>query len=107
MCLLLVLLALAAPRPATGGCPSKLGPGRHSVALWLPDAADPSVVWSRGLEVVVAVGMARSTPRPAVVMWHGCGSDPEKFQEESGTGLLIQGVLGTPSRTGLGVGPSL
>ena len=79
MLLLATTLALGA---VASTCPSKLGAGQHTIRLQLPDAADPSIVWERAFDVVVPASRRRSR-RPALFMWHGCGSDPEKFRLES------------------------
>lgn len=62
--------------PSNGRCPSQLTPGEHLVTL---------NVGGRDREVYVMVppGLTAKEVRPAIVMWHGCGSSPEKFEMES------------------------
>jgi hypothetical protein len=67
----------------TGTCPSAYGPGKYTIQLQVTNPGDGSI-WSRSFEVYVADEMPLSTPRPAVMMWHGCNSDPEKFESEAG-----------------------
>ena len=64
----------------TSRCPSSLGPGLHTVRL---DVPSEGTVYARAFDVYVAASQPLRQRRPVVVMWHGCGSDPEKFQEES------------------------
>ena len=81
--LLVLLLPSLLLRPAAwvaaAACPSRVGPGHHTVRLSLSSGG---VAWERSVEVHVPHDMP-ARPRPAVLMWHGCGSDPEKFVEES------------------------
>lgn len=76
--------AVAATAPSgKSTCPSAYGPGLHQIRMSIPDADDPSFVWERAFDLYVAAEMDPMVESPAVTMWHGCGSDPEKFQEES------------------------
>ena len=81
----LVAAAAALPVNATRSstCPSQLGPGLHTIRMDVPDAVDPEFVWSRAFDVYVPAEMDPNVESPTMLMWHGCGSDPEKFQEES------------------------
>lgn len=65
---------------ATSRCPSAFGPGKHVVRLSLPGEG---VTWERSFDLFVPATMPLGRRQPALFMWHGCGSDPEKFQEES------------------------
>lgn len=75
-------LALLLGGPTCGGamCPSMYGPGEHSIRVSIP--AD-GVVWEREFVVTVPPTLTEE-PAPAMIMWHGCGSDIEKFKLESG-----------------------
>jgi poly(3-hydroxybutyrate) depolymerase len=64
-----------------GTCPSLFGPGKHSIDLRV---ADPNGgVWERNIQVFVPDALPLDEERPSVLNIHGCGSDPEKFEEES------------------------
>ena len=76
---LLGMTLLLLLRPACAGCPARLAPGHHD--LRMPIEAD-GVTWERQFSVFVPEGLAGAAP--SVMMWHGCGSDVEKFQSESG-----------------------
>lgn len=86
--LALATVADAAPRilnrtvaTTKATCPSQFPPGKHTITL---DVTDPSgAQWARSFEVFVPEEMPLAEERPAIVNWHGCGSDPEKFEEES------------------------
>ena len=77
---LLALSALALRLSAAPQCPSTVGPGKHTVRLSIDS---DGVVWERSFDLFVPQTMPLRELRPALLMWHGCGSDPEKFQEES------------------------
>ena len=62
-------------------CPTTLPPGKHTIALSVTDPGGAQ--WARSFEVFVPEEIDPAEPRPAIVNWHGCGSDPEKFEEES------------------------
>ena len=68
------LLVLGLAHAASAACPSRLSPGEHMVGVGIA-----------GVErtFFISVPVEVSTPRPAVTMWHGCGSSPEKFELES------------------------
>jgi hypothetical protein len=91
----LLTAAMAAPRQPHGlnltssrrsQCPSAYGPGKHQIRMSIPDVDDPSFIWERMFDLIIGDGMPLEEERPTVLMWHGCGSDPEKFQEESEMG---------------------
>lgn len=81
---LMLASSLVAVRPlsaaAKSRCPSAFGPGKHVVRLSLPGEG---VTWERSFDLFVPETMPLGRRQPALFMWHGCGSDPEKFQEES------------------------
>jgi poly(3-hydroxybutyrate) depolymerase len=64
-------------------CPSTVGPGLHTVRLDVPAEGGSDVLFGRAFDIFVASTLPLRNRRPAVLMWHGCGSDPEKFQDES------------------------
>eukprot|EP01062_Namystynia_karyoxenos_P056261 TRINITY_DN47231_c0_g1_i1.p2 TRINITY_DN47231_c0_g1~~TRINITY_DN47231_c0_g1_i1.p2 ORF type:complete len:327 (+),score=108.59 TRINITY_DN47231_c0_g1_i1:70-981(+) len=71
------LLCLLAP--AAGRCPSAVAPGEHQRVLRV-GGRDRTYYF----KVPSAAGEQRiRNPRPAVIMLHGCGSSPEKFERES------------------------
>ena len=49
----------------------------------MPDSSDPEFIWARAFDVYVPAEIDPNVESPTMLMWHGCGSDPEKFQEES------------------------
>jgi hypothetical protein len=65
-------------RISGSACPSLYGPGHHTIELRIVDPGT-GVSWLRGFELFVPDAMPLSTPRPSVVNWHGCGSDPQRF----------------------------
>lgn len=84
-------------------CPSKLTAGEHLRKLSVQGR-------ERQYYMYVPQSAARgSTPSPAVVMIHGCGSSPQKFEMESGMNVAAseRGYInvypeGTTTRTSLG-----
>ena len=70
-------------------CPSQLGPGLHTIRMNVPDGSDPEFIWSRAFDVYVPAELDPNVESPTMLMWHGCGSDPEKFQEESEMNLRV------------------
>ena len=50
---------------------------------FVPSDPRPALTGERSFDVMVADEMPLDEQRPTMLMWHGCGSDPEKFQEES------------------------
>ena len=81
--LLLVVLGISGGTPPANAaaCPSRYGPGEHSIRMSIPAAG---VTWEREFVVSVPASLPMAEPRPSVIMWHGCGSDIEKFKLESG-----------------------
>lgn len=73
--------ALARSNTTKQACPSLYGPGKHSIQLQIQDPGGSR--WERSFEVYVAPDLSLTEQRPTVLMWHGCGSDPEKFEQEA------------------------
>lgn len=98
ICMLSMLLSGAAAI-----CPGKLTSGEHLMKL---------TVGGREREYFMYVPQSATrgnSPSPAVVMLHGCGSSPEKFELESGMNIAAseRGYInvypkGTTTRTSLG-----
>ena len=63
-------------------CPSLYGPGSHTIELRIVDP-DTGFAWLRSFELFIPDSMPLSEQRPSVVNWHGCGSDPERYDSES------------------------
>lgn len=84
-------------------CPGKLTSGEHLRKLTVQGR-------DRQYYMYVPQSVARGTsPSPAIVMLHGCGSSPEKFELESGMNIAAseRGYInvypeGTTTRTSLG-----
>lgn len=57
-------------------CPSDLRPGEHQITLEVGGV-------ERDMYLYVPEEIPQDIPRPVVVMFHGCGSSPEKFELES------------------------
>jgi poly(3-hydroxybutyrate) depolymerase len=71
-----------ATKVAPGTCPSLYGPGDHTVELRIVDPGT-GFAWLRSFELFVPDSMPLSEERPTLVNWHGCGSDPGRFESES------------------------
>lgn len=59
-----------------GKCPSDLASGEHLITLNVGGV-------ERDVYLYVPLEMPQHDPRPAIIMFHGCGSSPEKFEMES------------------------
>jgi hypothetical protein len=61
---------------ASAACPTSLPAGKHEIPLSFANE-------NRKFFLKIPDSVDVTTERPLVISWHGCGSSPEKFEDES------------------------